>query len=142
MVASTPARARVFPLMNTTMEAPGRVWAVDAMGPFPVKQDGFMYVLVMICGFMRWVENAPTRTQTAEECVDVLVDRMFCRFGLPMYLRSDRGGQFIHSSVRNINSVIAGLPERLKVKHHKVLSYTPQANGTVEREIKEVLRHL
>ena len=124
-----------FPLRDTAVDAPFRVISMDAMGPFPVTDDGYIYLLVLIDCFTRWTELVPTKTLEATECADALIAAIFCRHGLPFCIRSDRGTQYI-------NRVIEELLKKLKIQHHRVLPYTPQANGIVERQNREILKHL
>ena len=56
-------------------------------------------------------------------------------FGVPKEIRSDGGSQFT-------SKLATDLPSLLRYKHLVVVAYHPQANGIVERRIKEVMNHL
>lgn len=127
-----PMRLPDVPLRDTSTSVLFRVVALDTTGPFPESLKGFKYILVIECCFMRWVELIALRTLEAEECAESIMTAIFLRHGLPLYLRSDNGSQFV-------NSVIQQLLVQMGVKHHRVLPYTPQSNGHVERINKEVI---
>jgi transposase InsO family protein len=56
-------------------------------------------------------------------------------FGRPKSIRSDGGSQFA-------NHIVEGLLKLMGINKHTSLAYRPQANGLVERCIKEVVKHL
>lgn len=57
------------------------------------------------------------------------------RFGVPRYFKSDRGTQFV-------NERIAELVRLLGNQHLVTVAYSKEENAIVERENKEVMRHL
>jgi len=123
------------PLKTTASDVPFKVLAIDAVGPLPESIDGFKYLLVLECIFTRWVEIIPTKTLEAMECAECLLHAGYLRNFLPVYLRSDNGTQFVNRIIESLNSL-------MDVTHHRVLPYSPQSNGHVERTNQEVLRHL
>jgi hypothetical protein len=60
----------------------------------PETEHGYKHALVCIDPFSKWVELFPMRTKTSEEVWNVLYSQLFCRFGLPVELRCDRGREF------------------------------------------------
>lgn len=60
---------------------------------------------------------------------------LYLRHGLPVFLRSDNGTQFVNRVVDQLNGLLG-------VRRHRVLAYSPQSNGHVERANQEVTRHL
>src|SRR5690606_19352642 len=69
------------------------------------------------------------------ECAEALMSSLYLRHGLPKVLRSDNGTQFVNRTVDQLNRYLG-------VQHHRVLPYSPESNGHVERANQEVLRHL
>ena len=53
-------------------------------------------------------------------------------FGVPKEIRSDGGSQFTSKLATDLATLI-------RYKHFVVVAYHPQANGIVERRIKEVM---
>ena len=124
-----------YPLRTTAVYLPFRVVAVDALGPFPMTNAGFMYILVFIDCFTRWSELVPTRTLEAAEAADAFMTNIFSRHGLPLIIRSDNGKQFV-------NNIIASLLDKLRIQHHRVLEYAPTSNGIVERDNREIIEQI
>ena len=52
---------------TTTALYPFQVICADHIGPLPKDEEGYQYILVVICAFSRWIELFPTKTTTAEE---------------------------------------------------------------------------
>ncbi|KAJ9568340.1 hypothetical protein OSB04_004306 [Centaurea solstitialis] len=76
-----------------------------------------------------------TRTDSAKDVSDFVKDKIFCRFGVPKMVISDRGTHFV-------NGVMANLFKKYGVKHRISTAYHPQTNGQAEvsnREIKQIL---
>lgn len=65
-------------------------WHIDILGPL-FKNKGYEYILVCIDSFTRWIEAFPVRTQSAKETAS----EIFCRYGAPRVLFSDRGRNFM-----------------------------------------------
>ncbi|KAJ9551053.1 hypothetical protein OSB04_015098 [Centaurea solstitialis] len=110
------------------------VWGIDFMGPFPCS-FGFYYILLAVDYVSKWVEAKTTRTDSAKDVSDFVKDKIFCRFGVPKVVISDRGTHFV-------NGVMANLFKKYGVKHRISTAYHPQTNGQAEvsnREIKQIL---
>jgi len=45
---------------------PFQVVCAYHIGPLPQDEEGYQYILVLICAFTRWIELFPTKTTTAE----------------------------------------------------------------------------
>ena len=83
----------------------------------------------------KWVEAKPTQTDDAKVVADLVKSNIFCRFGIPKALTSDRGTHFC-------NRLIAALLNRYYVTHKISTAYHPQTNGQAEisyREVKSIL---
>ena len=81
----------------------------------PVSQ-GYMYLLVMIDTFTRWIEGFPTQAEKAEEVVKKkLLHEIIPSFGLSRSLQSDNGisltskGSLKHWALPIISIVPGGL---------------------------------
>ncbi|XP_074592482.1 LOW QUALITY PROTEIN: uncharacterized protein LOC141848351 [Curcuma longa] len=110
------------------------VWGIDFMGPFPVS-FGFSYILLAVDYVSKWVEAIPTRTDDASVVVSFVRTHIFCRFGVPRAIISDRGTHFC-------NRQMEAMLRRFGVSHRVSTSYHPQTNGQAEvsnREVKSIL---
>ena len=97
------------------------------MGPLPKTIAGLELILVCVDSFYRRVEAFPLHDQSAASVARVLHDEIFCRFGAPVSIVSDRGRNFL-SKLCNV------VCEIYKVFRHMTASYNPRANGCVERQ--------
>jgi hypothetical protein len=109
---------------------------VDIVGPLPVAEGGFTYMLTMIDRTTRWLEAVPLVEMSAVQCVEAFIANWVARFGVPARLTSDRGTQFT-------SHCWAEMCKELKIQHCTTTAYHPQSNGLVERahrQIKDALR--
>ena len=109
------------------------IWGIDFMGPFKPSNKQ-TYILVAVDYVSKWVEAKALPTNNAKVVVDFLKN-LFCRFGVPKALISDRGSHFA-------NSQLAKILKKYGVCHRFSTSYHPQTSGQVEntnRAIKRIL---
>jgi len=107
------------------------------MGPFPVS-FGFLYILLAVDYVSKWVEAIPTRTNDSRVVADFVRSNIFCRFGIPRAIISDKGTHFC-------NRTMEALLRTCGVMHRVSTAYHPQTNGQAEisnREIKQVLEKM
>ena len=130
----TRLRQHIAKQVNATVaDQPFYLVSVDTLGPF--EGTKFKYLVVLIDSFSRWTELVPTLGCDAKAAADAMYESVFLRQGLPAKLKSDNGPQYA-------NRLVTTLLEHLNIVHHDILPYTPQMNGQVERENREILRHL
>ena len=63
-----------------------QIVALDIMGPLPKSNQGNRYILVISDYFTRWAEAYGIPNQEAVTVANILVNKFFCRFGLPEQL--------------------------------------------------------
>ncbi len=83
-------------------------------------------MLVLSDHFTRWQDALAIPDATAPTVARTLDERVFCYFGLPEQLHSDRGAQFE-------SELLADLCDRWHIQKTHTTPYHPQANGVVER---------
>ncbi|CAM8913903.1 unnamed protein product [Rhodiola kirilowii] len=113
------------------------IWGIDFMGPFPIS-CGFAYILVAVDYVSKWVEAIATRCDDAKTVVDFLRANIFCRYGVPKAIISDRGTHFC-------NKMMASTLRHYHVHHRTSTAYHPQTKGQAEisnREIKGILEKM
>ncbi|GJT77394.1 putative nucleotidyltransferase, ribonuclease H [Tanacetum coccineum] len=123
-----------MPLTNIQVCEIFDVWGIDFMGPFP-KSHKFEYILVAIDYVSKWAEAQALPTNDARVVVTFL-KKLFCRFGMPKALISDRGTHFC-------NKIMEKTIKRYGVSHRFSTSYHPQTSGQVEntnRALKRILK--
>ncbi|GJV84048.1 reverse transcriptase domain-containing protein [Tanacetum coccineum] len=122
-----------MPLNNIQVCEIFDVWGIEFMGPFP-KSYKFEYILVAINYVYKWAEAQALPTNDARVVITFL-KKLFCRFGMPKALISDRGTHFC-------NKIIEKTMKRYGVNHCFFTSYHPQTSGQVEntnRALKRIL---
>ena len=123
----------VKPLTLATYRAMQRL-QIDAIGPLPTTENGFAYILVIIDTFSRWVMLYPTKSTGADECAKALIEH-FGLFGVANEVVSDNGPQLK-------NETVTQALELLGTRHNLTIAYSSEENGIVERENKEIIRHI
>ena len=106
----------------------------DSIGPITLQDGSKVHILCAICCFTRWTELWLIDDVSAE-ATKVPMLQHFNRFGEPAQVLTDNGTQFKNEWVTEL-LMLAG------VEHVTVLAYSKEENAIVERNNKEVLRHL
>lgn len=103
-----------------------RPWEIiytDFIGPLLRSTSGFSYLLVGVHGFSKFVHMHPLRSATARATIKCLGEHVFLVFGVPRYLVSDNGSQFLSSEFKSFL-------KRYKVTSWYTSNYHPKANAT------------
>jgi transposase InsO family protein len=119
---------------NTSSMEPMCCIATDLLGPFPTDANNCAYVVTIIDTFSRYVQLVPADEPTAQEVAKALL-RHASYFGFPQLLRSDNGSHFV-------NKLIEELSRLTGMDLQRIVAYSHEENGIVERAHREVLRHL
>ncbi|GKA66381.1 reverse transcriptase domain-containing protein [Tanacetum coccineum] len=109
------------------------IWGIDFMGPFP-KSHKFEYIVVVVDYVSKWAEAQALPTNDARVVV-TFIKKLFCRFGMPKALISDRCTHFS-------NKIMEKTMKRYGVNLCFSTSYHPQISGQVEntnRALKIIL---
>ncbi|GJS45589.1 reverse transcriptase domain-containing protein [Tanacetum coccineum] len=118
--------------INTKHEPWFADFANYLVGPFP-KSYKFEYMSNR-CDYVKWAEAQALPTNDARVVVAFL-KKLFCHFGMPKALISDRGTHFC-------NKIMEKTMKRYGVNHRFSTSYHPQTSGQVEntnRALKRIL---
>jgi len=105
---------------------------VDIVGPLrPCQQHNgntseARYLLTAIDRASRWVEAAPMSSITAETVASTFIEMWVSRYGVPLYIITDRGTQFE-------SELFSQLSKTIGFHRLRTTSYHPQTNGMVER---------
>jgi hypothetical protein len=88
--------------------------------------NGYKYILTAIDRFTRWPEAYPLKNITAESCARKLLTELVPRFGPPLILTTDKGGQFKSQLFTEVAQILG-------IALANTTSYHPHSNGMVER---------
>jgi transposase InsO family protein len=111
--------------------------SIDFVGPLAASSKGNKYILTVKDCFTRWIYAFPIVAATELETVDILVKEIFCRYGVPEIIHSDRGNQFtsnlFHSVAQEYGIQVTTTP-----------AYNPKSNPVerVHRDLGTMLRAL
>jgi transposase InsO family protein len=122
------------PAKSITASEPWDHIQIDLIGPLPISQNGFSYILTVIdvCTGYTVLRAAKNKEM---ESIARLMWGIFCEYGTPRILQSDNGTEFANQVMKSL-TVIYGIDHRLSTSYH------PNTNGLVERQNKEVSRSL
>ncbi|CAF2068344.1 unnamed protein product [Rotaria magnacalcarata] len=68
---------------------------IDIMEQFYITKRQKQFLLIIVDYFTRLVELFPLRTTMADVFANVNIDEVFCRYGMPTFILSNNGPQFI-----------------------------------------------
>jgi len=117
---------RSAPLQPIIAGAPFERLSIDLTGPHTRSRRGHVYILTCIDPFTKWVEAFPIRNKEAETVAKVLVEQVFCRFGVPVALLSDQGKEVDGNVMREICHL-------LDIDKLRTTPYKPSTNSAIER---------
>lgn len=121
-------------IQQTTVKSPNEMLGIDLMGPLPKSPERNEYLLVVLDYFTRWVELNPLRTASALTVARFLREEIFTRRGVPDYILSDPGSQFV-------SAVFCELCDQWTVTPKLTTAYHPQTSMTerVNRNLKYMI---
>ncbi|CAE8652229.1 unnamed protein product, partial [Polarella glacialis] len=100
---------------------------IDLKGPIvPQSEEGFRFVLTVICVYTRYVFLTGLKTKTKREVAAALLDTFWQAGVFPRALQSDRGTEFLNALVAEILAI-------MQVRRKVSPAYTPHVNAIVER---------
>ena len=125
---------RQGPLQPVIAGAPYERWYIDLTGPHPKSDRGHVYILTCVDAYTKWAEAFPLRNKETESVAKVLVEQVFCRFGTPISILSDRGREVDGNIMRNICRMLG-------VDKLRTTPYKPSTNQVerLHRSINSVL---
>ena len=105
---------------------PGAHWTLDFL-ELPESANGYTCLLTMTDRVSKLIVLVPMKTTTALDVATAFVQHVFCWFGSPLSLCSDRGPPF-HSAV--MHEIFSMLGSTLKFS----TPHTPHSHGEIERQ--------
>jgi len=117
-------KSKIIPIVPASSYNPDKPWDlvfVDLMGPYPKSSKQNCFLLVVICGFSKYVELFALRTATTQKVVDCLWE-VCCRWGVFRTLVSDNGTQFT-------SNLYQKWCENLDIRTFHISAYHAQANS-------------
>ena len=122
---------RQAPLQSIDVSEPFLFWAMDYMGPLPETARGNKHLLVVMDHFTKWSEVFPTKDQKAVTVAEILVSKVFSRFGPPVVIHSDQGSNFESNLMKEICNLMG-------IHKSRTSAYHPQGDGQIERHNRTI----
>ena len=123
-----------LPLSPMFAPAPFNAIAIDLFKPGTKLPSGYRYILTIVCLCTRWVHFVPLKSKFAAEVMLALCRNWFLIHGVPEFILSDRGKEFL--------GVVITLCKLADIKHIRTTPGHPQANGLCEVQHKTLTREL
>ena len=114
---------------------PWQTLIMDFEGPLPTTEQNNTYILVITDHYSNYVEAFPVQDITSKITAKILFNHIFCKYGSPEVIISDRGTHFTAS-------IITELCELMQTQKKFSTAYHPQTNGKVERFNRTILSML
>ena len=108
---------------------------IDNIVNLPLTINGNKHILVIKCRLTKWVEMIALPNLKAATVAKALVEEVYCRHGIATRIVSDRGTEFLNSTMKYVDAL-------LQQHHIYTTPYNPKSNGQVEnqnRTIKDML---
>jgi len=118
-----PRNASLQPILAG---APFERVSIDLTGPHVRTPRGSVYILTCIDVFTKWTEAFPLPNKEAAVVARVLVEQVFCRFGVPIALLSDNGTEVDSTIMREICKI-------LDIDKLHTTAYKASTNAVIER---------
>ncbi|CAF3042706.1 unnamed protein product [Rotaria socialis] len=122
------------PMQLHTITQPWHTIGIDIMGPFPPTSRQKRSLLVIVDYFTRWVELLALRQTTTTHIANILIDEIICRYGVPLYILSDNGPQFI-SHLFNEICANMGINRKFTANYHPQTNMSERVNRTLKAQI-------
>ena len=105
---------------------PWETVGIDLVGPLPVTEEGFRWLLTIVDQFSRWPMAIPLRTRTSAEIARALHDHLITLHGPPITVLSDRGRELISRSMQQLCTMWG-------IRRVATGGYNPTGNAFCER---------
>ena len=108
--------------------------SVDYIESLIPDSEGNNMIIVIVDNFSRFTDLYPAKSTNAMGAAHALLS-FSGRYATPSCFYTDKGRSFA-------NDIVKGLTESLGANHHFIPAYSKEQNAIVERQNKEVMRHL
>jgi len=108
---------------------------LNTVGPLPITNEGYKYILTSQDNLSKYLIAIPTMTQTADEVSLNFLRHVVLHYGIPNSIVTDQGSQFM-------GDIFKRLCKLLKIHKLNTTAYRPESNGALERTHKTMTEYL
>lgn len=129
-----PVKTPLQPITSKNL-TPFQKCGLDILGPLPTAQNGSRYIVVLQDYFTKWPVVEGMESVEASKLKKWLIDRVFCVYGIPQDLVTDRGTQLTSTEFEQFL-------QNNGIHHSLTAPFHPQSDGMVERFNRSLLNSL
>src|ERR1051325_9799078 len=127
-----PTKPPLQPINGPKSTRPFSQISMDLITDLPPDGDYDAILSIVDHGLSKGIILTPTRkTSTADDIAEILIEKVFSKYGTPEKIISDRDPRFAAKSMQT-------LYEKLNIKPTLSTAYHPQTDGTTERYNQEI----
>lgn len=108
--------------LTTTADKTFQIVSIDIVGRVNISSKGNSYILTILDNLSRYLICCPLKSQTAEEIAENLISKLFCVFGAPEYMLSDRAQNFL-SDIMKETCKLFKVKKIFTTPHHPEASF-------------------
>lgn len=102
---------------------------LDLVGPLPTDINGYSYILTLQCELTKFIEAYPLKSKDSLTVAKSFVNNFILRYGIPSEIATDRGTEFISSTMAEIAKI-------LKINQLQSTAYHHESIGALENSHK------
>lgn len=117
--------------ITTTAESALDKIFLDIVGPLDKDYDNKSYILTLQCELSKYVEAYPLECKDSVSVAKALVDNFILRYGIPKAIGTDRGSEFISTTMREVCKL-------LNIDQISSTAYHHESIGSLENSHKSL----
>lgn len=108
---------------------------LDLVGPLPKDDDNYTYILTLQCELTKFIEAYPLRNKDTVSVARSFVNNFILRYGIPRAIGTDRGTEFLSSTMKEVCQL-------LRIDHLTSTAYHHESLGALENTHKHLGAYL
>lgn len=123
------ARPTIEPMVVTTTatSALEKIF-LDLVGPLDKDIDGNIYILTLQCELSKYIEAYPLVNKETKTIAQAFVKNFILRFGIPKYIATDRGTEFMSSTMTEVCKLLGIEKLNSTAYHHQTIGSLENAH--------------
>lgn len=130
------SRPNIQPMsITTTASSAFQNVYLDLVGPLEEDSEGNRYILTLQCELSKFVECYPLKTKESTDLARSFVNNFILRYGIPNCIISDKGTEFLNSTLKETCKI-------LEIKQLSSTAYHHETMGSLENSHKHLNAYL